>query len=222
MRPPLRNTVSPNQPFATDAYSKQYVDTLNNILRLYFNTIDAFTGALVSNTGGAYLGLPHVAASGSTDQYAAGNDTPTIVTWNTLDSGNGFVLNADNTATALVSGVYKIDYSLQLTNSDNLAHDAVIWLKIDGVNVANSTSKFTVAARKSAGVPSYLVAYSSVVFQILEGQKVGLWWATDLAATSGGGLGIKIEYEAAQTSPYSHPAVPSAIGSITFVSRINP
>lgn len=223
MRPPLRNTIAPNQPYATDAYSRQYVDTLNNILRVYFNTIDNFTSALASATGGGYLGLPHVAASDSTDQYADGDDTPTIVKWNTLDSGNGFTLNANNTATALISGIFKIDYGLQLANTANGAHDAVIWLQVDGVNVANSTSKFTLPARKSAGVPSYLLAYSSLVFELLEGQSVGLWWATDQAYNPVGPVdGVYIEYEAAQTSPYAHPEVPSSIGSITFVSRINP
>lgn len=221
-RPPLRNTKAPSLPNAQEVYGKSYTDNLNNLLRLYFNTIDNFSGALATDTGGGYLGLPHVAASDSTDQYADANDDPTIVKWNTLDSGNGFTLNQDSTATALVSGIYKIDYSLQLTNNANAVHEAVVWLKVDGVDVVNSTSKFTLPARKSALVPAYVVAYSSIVFPLLEGQSVGLWWATDQAATSGGTLGIKIEYEAAQTSPYAHPAVPSAIGSITFVSRINP
>ena len=221
-RPPLRNTKAPSLPNAQEVYGKSYSDNLNNILRMYYNTIDNFTGALATDTGGGYLGLPHIAASDSTDQYADANNDPTIVKWNTLDSGNGFTLNANYTATALISGIYKIDYSLQLTNNSNAVHEAVVWLKVDGVDVVNSASKFTVPARKSAGVPSYLVAYSSVVFPLLEGQSVGLWWATDQAATSGGTLGIKIEHEAAQTVPYAHPAVPSAIGSITFVSRINP
>lgn len=222
-RPPLRNTKAPSLPNAQEVYGKSYTDNLNNILRMYYNTIDNFTGALATDTGGGYLGLPHIAASDSTDQYADANNDPTIVKWNTLDSGNGFTLNANYTATALISGIYKIDYSLQLANTANAAHDAVVWLKVDGVDVVNSTTKFTVPARKSAGVPSYAVAYSSVVFPLLEGQSVGLWWATDLAYNPVGPIeGVYIEHQAAQTVPYAHPAVPSAIGSITFVSRINP
>ena len=222
-KPPLRNTIAPNLINAPDIYGKSYTDNLNNILRLYFNTIDHVTGSLLGNTGGAYLGLPHVAASDSTDQYADGNDDPTIVKWNTLDSGNGFTLNADNTATASISGVYKIDYSLQLANSANAVHDVMVWLKVDGVDVANSASKFTTPARKSALVPSFVVAYSSIVFELLEGQSVGLWWATDQAYNPVGPVnGVYIEDIPAQTSPYAHPAAPSAIGSITFVSRINP
>ena len=222
-RPPIRSTKSPNQPVATEQYSRSYVDSLNNILRMYFNSIDAYTAALAENTGGANLGLPHVAASDSTDQYADGDDTPTIVKWDTLDSGNGFSLNPNSTATALVSGIYKIDYSLQLANTANAVHDVVVWLQVEGADVANSASKFTLPARKSAGVPSYIVAYSSIVFELLEGQSVGLWWATDLAYDPVGPVdGVYMEHIAAISSPYNHPAAPSAIGSITFVSRVNP
>jgi hypothetical protein len=86
--------------------------------------------------------------------------------------------------------------------------------------VPNSATIFTLPARKSAGVPSYVAAYSEVTFEVNAGDVVELWWATDLAATSGGGLGIYIFHDAAQTSPYARPAIPSVIGSITFVSRL--
>jgi hypothetical protein len=219
----LRPSKAPNLPAAAQNYNPLTVEQINNALRIYFNEVDNLNAALLTATGGGYLGLPHVAASDSTDQYADGNDTPTIVKWNTLDSGNGFTLNANNTATALVSGIYKIDYSLQLANTSNTADDVIVWLQVEGVDVANSASRFTMPARKSSGTPSYIVAYSSIVFQLLEGQSVGLWWATPLAYNPVGPVdGVYILHDPAQTSPYAHPAIPSAIGSITFVSRINP
>ena len=87
-------------------------------------------------------------------------------------------------------------------------------------DVANSTTIFTVAARKSAGVPTYVAGYSEVVFSLNAGDSVGLWWGATQAATSGGATGIYIYYLAAQTSPMAYPAVPSVIGSITFVSAL--
>jgi hypothetical protein len=204
-------------------YESKYQEQLNNALRLYFNTIDNGFAALLANTGGSYLNLPHIGASDSTDQYAGGNNTATIVKWNTLDQGTGFTLNVDNTATSLVNAIYKIDYSLQFANTANAAHDAVVWLQLTraGVTtqVANSASKITIPARKSAGVPSYILMYSTVVFEMEIGDKVGLWWATDLAYNPVGPVdGVYMEYLPAQTSPYAHPAIPSAIGAITFVS----
>lgn len=220
-RPPVRPSKAPNLLNAPELYGKSYTDNLNNVLRLYFNEIDNFTTAMLSSTGAGFLDLPHIAASDLTDQYAGGDNTPTIVKWSVLDSGSGFTLNANNTATASVNATYKIDYSLQLANTDNAIHDVDVWLKIDGVDVPRSTSKFTLQARKSAGVPNFVVAYSSIVFDLLAGQSVGLWWATGKAYNTVGPVnGTYIEYQAAQTVPYAHPSVPSSIGSITFVSRL--
>jgi len=107
----LRPPKSPNQPIAPVAYDQRFQDQFGNALRLYFNEIDNFGAGLTSTSGGAGLSFPHIAASDSTDQLATANDTPTIVSFNTLDSGLGFTLVAPGTATADVSGVYKITYS---------------------------------------------------------------------------------------------------------------
>lgn len=217
----LRPSKAPNQPIAPVDYDQRFQDQFSNALRLYFAQIDNFTGTLMQNTGGRFLNFPHIAAQDNTDQYATAANTPTIVKWDTLDGASGFSLNLDGTATATYTGTYKIDYSLQLANTDNVIHNAYVWLRVDGVDVPGSTSKFTLPARKSAGVPAFVVAYSSVTFEVLSEESIGLWWAVDQAATSGGAAGIYMEYEAAQTSPFARPSIPSAIGSIVFVSELD-
>jgi hypothetical protein len=218
---PLRPPKAPNLLIAPIVYDQRYVDQLNNALRLYFNQIDNGLSFLLSGTGGSSLSLPFIAASDSTDQLATASNTPTVVAWNTLEGGNGFTLNAPGSATALVSGVYKITYSLQFTNTDNAAHDAAVWLKINNVDVPRSTTIFSIPARKSAGVFSYVCAYSEVVFSLEAGDEMELYWATNQAYdTSPATDGIYIEAIAAQASPYVRPATPSALGSITFVSRL--
>lgn len=218
------NPAPPSLPLGTQAYERQYQDQYSNVLRLYFNQLRNALGELFGNDGGRYIGFPHIAASDSAIQYATAADTPTIIKWNTLDAGSGFTLNADNTATAQVTGIYKITYSLQFANNDNAIHDAHVWLRINGStsadDVPNSTTIFTLQARKSALLPNYVCGYSEVVFTLNAGDFVGLWWGTNQAATSGGATGIYIDYETAQTSPMAYPAVPSAIGSITFVSAL--
>lgn len=222
----LNKVAAPNLPLATSEYDRQYFDQLLNVLRLYFNRLDALTTQLNASTYGNGIAFPHIAASDGALQYATAANTPTIIHWSTLDSSLAFTLNVNNTATALVSGIYKITYSLQFANNDNAAHDAIVWLRTDGVapspadDVPNSTTIFTLSARKSAGVPSFVCGYSEVVFPMNAGESVSLWWGTDQAATSGGATGIYIDYQAAQTTPMPYPAVPSAIGSITFVSAL--
>ena len=214
----------PNLPLGTDQYERRYQDQFTNVLRLYFNQLQNAFAELFGPDGGKYVAFPHIAASDNAVQYATAANTPTIVQWSTLDAGSGFTLNSNNTATARISGVYKITYSLQFANNDNAIHDAIVWLRINGSastdDVPNSTTIFTLQARKSALLPNFVCGYSEVVFELKGGDSVGLWWGTDQAATSGGATGIYIDYRAAQTSPMAYPAVPSAIGSITFVSAL--
>jgi hypothetical protein len=166
--------------------------------------------------------FPHIAASDSTDQVAGGNDTPTAVEFNTLDSGFGWTLNAPGSATATYAGIYKITYSLQFANTANAVHDASVWLKVNNNDVLNSTTNFSLPARKSAGVPSFVAGYSEITFEIDAGDEVELYWATDLAGDPSVPTdGVYIYHDAAQTTPYARPAIPSVIGSITFVSAIN-
>jgi len=216
----LRPPQAPNLPIGPVEYAQQYQDQLNNALRLYFNQIDNFALGVGGTNGGSYLNFPFIAASDSATQYATANNTATIVLWDNLSNGSGFTLNANSTATANVSGIYKITYSLQFANNDNAQHDSIVWLKANGSDIASSTTIFSLPARKSAGVPAYVCGYSEVVFPLNAGDNVGLWWGTEQAANATTRVGNYIVYQAAQTTPMAYPAVPSAIGSITFVSAL--
>ena len=213
------NFKAPSLPLPPKVYDQRQQDQFENALRLYFNRLDNSLYALSANTGGGLLGFPHVAASDSSDQYAGGNNTATLVLFSTAESINGFTLNIDGSATCNTAGIYKITYSLQFVNNATAAeHTAYVWLKTDGTLVENSTTAFTIP--KAGSADTYVTAYSEVVFAIAAGEEIRLYWATDQAATSGGTKGIYIYAEPAQTSPYARPAIPSAIGSITFVSAV--
>lgn len=221
-----KNFVAPNLPGSTELYNKRQQDEQSRALRLYFNLLDRYLAnvntILNGGTDGLGLTMPFIGASDSGDQVSAANDTPTLVTWDTLDGGYLWALGSPGKATAQVSGYYKIDYSLQFANTANAAHDAAVWLKVNGNDVPRSTTVFTLPARKSAGVPSYVCGYSTVTFEVTDGDYIELYWATDQAFISGTQDGIYIYSEAAQTSPYARPAIPSAIGNITFLSALPP
>ena len=215
----VRTTKAPNLVISDREYNNSNEDQFRNQLRLYFNQVDTLSQNLLNANGGANLSNPHIAASHNDDQYATANNTPTKVLWDTLEEGSGFTLNANSTATAQYTGVYKIDYGLQLSNTANALHDAKVWLQVNGSDVPRSSVVFTLPARKSTGDPSLLLAYSSIVFSVEAGQSFALYWATDQAYESGVTDGIYLLNEPATTTPYVSPATPSAIGSITFVSR---
>ena len=231
----LENFKAPALPYPGVEYNRQYFDQLVNVLRIYFNQLDSetpnkafsyraeqFIGGLFSGFGQGIV-LPHIAASDSTDQIATGNNTATVVKWNTLESGFGWTLNSPGSATADYAGVYTIRYSLQFINTANAIHYATVWLKVNNVDVANSASIFTVPARKSAspGEEGYVLGYSEATFTVDVGDEIELYWATDLAGNPTTPTnGVYMFHDAAQVSPFARPAIPSAIGSISFVSAV--
>ena len=216
------NPAPPNLPLGTDQYERRYQDQFTNVLRLYFNQLRNSLSELLGNTGGRYIGFPHISASSSQDQYATGDDTPTKISWDTLETVEGFLLDPTGYAANEFAGVYKIDYGLQFANTDNDIHFATVWLRVNGDDVPYSAVKFSLPARKSSGEPFEMLAFSSIVFPVDANDRIELWWATEQHATSGGAAGIYIESAPASTSPYTRPAIPSAIGSITFVSALPP
>ena len=221
--------VAPALPLPPAEYDSIQINETTRALRLYFNlldnyfantVLDAFNGAL----GGNGITFPHIAASDSTDQRTT-DDTPTVVNWNTLDSGFGWTLNSPGSATSAVAGVYTIRYSLQFKNTDNAIHYATVWLKKNNADVANSATIFSIPARKSAtpGEEGFICGYSEATFNVAVGDEIELYWATNQAnVVSPAADGIYLFHDAAQVSPYARPAIPSAIGSIVWVSAIPP
>lgn len=213
----LRPPKAPNLPIGPVEYSQNYQHQLNNAQRLYYNEIDNTLTVLMENNGGRYLNFPHISASDSTNQYATADNTPTLVNWNTEESDGGFNLNLTY-AEVIYSGVYRIDYSLEFVNTDNAAHDITVWMKINGTNVDRSATKFTVPSRKNIGIYGYLCAVSFIVFGVNAGDQIQLYWETDKAYNSVGPVDGVYMYATAATATI--PAIPSAVGAITFVSEL--
>jgi plastocyanin len=222
--------VAPALPLPPREYDSLSATDQIRVLRLYFNLLDNYFSntildALNGGVGGNGITFPHIAASDSTDQRTT-NDTPTVVNWNTLDSGYLWTLNSPGSATADVAGVYTIRYSLQFANTDNQQHTATVWLQKNGSDVANSSTSFSVPARKSASIPGFVCGYSEATFTVAVGDEIELYWAVDKAnVVSPAADGIYMFHDAAwttPTNPYARPAIPSAIGSISYVSAIPP
>jgi len=222
-----KNFVAPALPLPPREYNVLSATDQIRVLRLYFNLLDNYFSntildALNGGVGGNGITFPHIAASDSTDQRTT-NNTATVVNWNTLDSGYLWTLNSPGSATAAVAGVYTIRYSLQFANTDNAQHTATVWLQKNGSDVANSSTSFSVPARKSASIPGFVCGYSEATFTVAVGDDIELYWAVDKAdVVSPSADGIYMFHDAAQASPFVRPAIPSAIGSITYVSAIPP
>lgn len=210
---------SPALPLAPTDYARQYTDQVNNIQRIFYKQIDNLTNALLSNTGGRFLGFPH-GSFYDTETQSDGVDTPNAVQLNSTFTEDTFGIsianNASNKPTRVTTefpGVYNFQFSLQLENQDNAQHEVTIWVRINGVDVPNTTTLVTVPARKSASIYGYGVAAWNFVLTMQGGDYFELIWASTSAL-------VTIPYSPEQVSPYPHPAVPSTILTVSFVSAI--
>ena len=209
---------APSLPVGPVEYEQNYQNQLNKVQRLYYNQIDNYLTNIMENSGGRFLNFPHLFMLDSTSQYAAGNDSPTLIAWATTVRNEGFTVTSTS-ANPIYSGAYRIDYRLQFENSHTSTHEVWVWCKVNGANVANSAAKFTVPAFTTT--EGYVVAVASIELDMTGADQLQLYWATDKAASSGGTTGVYLESYPAITSPYARPAIPSAYGSITFVSELS-
>lgn len=101
---------------------------------------------------------------------------------------------------------------MQLKNTDTQIHSAWVWLRVNNVDVLGTGSKFDVTA-SHGGTPGYNIAACNFFVQLEAGDTVEMWAAVSNTA-------ISFEAEAAQTSPFPMPAIPSVVATLTFVSSV--
>ena len=208
----LTRTRSPALPVAPTEYSRQYHDQLNNILRLYFNTLDNFVGQLTAN--GSFvtsnLRVPYGAFSSNLTQTTTTN-VATLMTMNTTDFSSNVTLNSSN-ITVEFAGIYNLQFSAQLENSDNAPEDVFIWLKQNGVDIPGSTGVVGMQARKDPADPAHDIKGWNYFLSMNARDNVSIYWSTTNA-------NVTIPFYAASGTP-TKPATQSVVATLTFVSAL--
>ena len=201
-------------PAAPVDYNRRYQDDLNNLLRLYFTQVDGFTAALLDTQGTRYLSAPNGAFHSADDQTAASTTTAYVVTFSDTDASTGVTLVSGSRLTVEHSGRYNVQFSIQLQNTTNAPADIDVWFRknSDANTVANSNSRFGLAARKAVGDPFHMVGTVNILLDLQASDYVELVWCTSA-------IGADIAAYSAGTSP-TRPAIPSVIATMTYVSRL--
>ncbi len=154
--------------------------------------------------GAAYGGF-----SDSTDQTGS-ISSGTVVTFNTVDVADGVTLVDNSKITVPAAGKYNLQFSIQFKNTDNAQHDATVWLRVNGLDLANSATQYTVVARKSASIFGYNVAALTFLLDLNAADYVQVVWLPTSTTVS-------IEHLPASVSP-AYPAIPSIIASMIQVA----
>lgn len=147
--------------------------------------------------------------SDSTDQ--TGNVSAGVaMSFNTVDVSDGVTLASGSRITVPSTGKYSLQFSAQYKNTDNAQHDATVWLRINGSDLANSATQYTIPARKSASIFGYGVASLTFLLDLNANDYVEIYWIPTAAA-------VTLEHLPASITP-AYPAIPSVIASMVQVA----
>jgi hypothetical protein len=189
---------APSLPIPTTTYSQDQQQQRDNSLRLYFNQIDFayWDGTKVVNPYGAWKSL--------VTQTATAN-TATAVALEVVDYENSTSIASSSRMTVAYPGIYNLQWSAQILNSDSVARSLSVWLKKNGTDVVGSTRNTLVQAGQANGAWNYYI-------QLAAADYIEIYWSTNNAL-------VTLQTYAAQTTP-TRPTTPSVIATLSFVSAI--
>lgn len=142
----LTRVAAPNLPLAPDAYERRYQDQLNNVLRLYFNRLDALLGQLQTSASTATLLVPYGAFH---------QDGATVLTAN-LTNNSTTPIPVTSTAEFLAPGALLIDGELiKYTGKTPTTFTGITRGAFSTTNVAHTAGD---AVTEALGVSSPTVA----------------------------------------------------------------
>jgi hypothetical protein len=163
-----------------------------------------YPGMVLTGTGvtaGTYIVSQTTGTDGSTGTYVV--SVSQTVASTTITGTCKSIIQVEN------AGVYNVQFSVQFVNTSGQIHETDIWLRKNGVNVADSNSQFSVPERHGS-VDGHLIGALNLFVTLAPNDIIELMWATtDSAAT--------IQYISAQSSP-TRPATPSAIVTVSLAS----
>ena len=199
----INQVAAPNLPLAPTEYNRQYNDQLNNVLRLYFNRVDAILNQLKT------LSVPYGAFSSDQDQTAIAN-TATLMTLNTTDFTNGVSISSSK-ITVATAGIYNLQFSTQFQNTDTAFQDVYIWLKQSGVDIPGSTG-FVSIPNRHAGMDGHTIVGWNYFLTMTAGQYVEIYWSVP-------NIAVTIQHIAASGTP-TKPSTQSVVATMSFVSAL--
>jgi hypothetical protein len=147
-------------------------------------------------------GRAYISAYDVNDQTGS-TTVATPVRMGTTSFGAGITIAPDGSAnltriTFAAAGTYMLAPSIQFKNTDTNDHDATVWFRKDGTNIANSASIMSIPKAADGGAALFQIVFYE---QVTAGQYIEIMWLPENAA-------VTVEYIAAGAVA---PAIPSVI-----------
>lgn len=112
-------------------------------------------------------------------------------------------------------GIYNLQFSAQFVNTAVQIHDVDVWIRLNGTDVANTNSKYSVP-NSHGGVDGHLIAALNLYVEMQADDYVELFWHSD-------NTNLTLQYLAAVAASGTTPAIPatpSVIATLSFVSAL--
>jgi hypothetical protein len=111
------------------------------------------------------------------------------------------------------TGIYNLQFSIQVQNTDNAQHDLTVWIRKNGVDVFGSSGFISVPARKSAGAGNegHGVYGWNYLLSVVAGEYYEIVWSTNNATH------VTIQYYPGANPP---PSTASVLATVTQQSGI--
>ena len=154
---------------------------------------------------------PVYGAFASTETQTASVNTPTRLSLDTTgQTTNQTYYTAGDGIHVQQDGIYNVQFSAQLVNTDTSIHDVNIWIRQNGVDVPTTASTISVSS-KHGSVNGAAIVAANFFITMTAGDYIEMWWATDSTQVS-------VQTLPAQTSPYAAPASP---GLVVTLQKVN-
>jgi hypothetical protein len=205
----LNKVAAPNLPLPPNEYDRIYFDQMLNILRLYFNRIDALTTQLMTSESidPSLINNPNGLFFSTVDQTLAAVDTGYPITFNQTYLNNNVALQTASTSKieVAVAGVYNFQLSAQLKSTNASAKDVQIWIKRNNVTIGYSAHKYTVE-----GSDNHMNVSWNFNIDLAANEYIEMQWAAD-------NTNVTLESIPA-SAPY--PAAASVVMAVNFIAKL--
>ena len=168
---------------------------------------------------GQHISVPYNQFQSDVTQTAPNIATANVLTMNLDDYPDGITLVSGSRLTVADAGVYQVSFSIQLQSNATSTEQVDVWFRKNGVDVPASNSQFSLPARKSAGIPSSLIAVTPFLIPLAANDYVEIMWRVSDVAVTVQAL------PAVTASPGVTPAIPatpSVLVTMRFISATFP
>ena len=203
----VQKVQAPALPIPKAGPLKQYLDDLNNILRLFFNLLVNAVNNVFGEFGGRFIDVPNALYFSTVDQPIAAVDTAQVVTFNQTYLESGFEINGGSNSeiTAVYGGVYNFQFTTQIVSASASSKTVFIWIARNGTDLGYTAKDFVLQGSSDVSEATW-----NFNLDLDAGEYVEIKWSSD-------DIDASLNAEAA-ASP--HPGVASAVVTINFISAL--